>query len=89
MGRVDNRNLSGIEVRIMPFDTDRHKGAHLHAYCSGQKATIAIETGEVLDGTIHPAKMRILSKWMKKHKEALLKNWELAKSGKPTFRIKD
>lgn len=87
MGRVDNRNLGGIEVRIIPFDTDRHQVAHLHAFYSGQKITIAIETGEVLDGKMHSAKMRVLSKWIAEHKEALLENWELARAGKPTFVI--
>ena len=78
----------GILVSIFYGDDDHHHTPHVHARYQGRKASVAIEDGRVLAGDLPPTKLRMLRVWMDIHREELLADWELSKSGDEPFRIR-
>jgi Domain of unknown function (DUF4160) len=48
----------------------------------------AIEDGEVLQGDLPRAKMKLVQAWLEIHREDIWANWKLAVNGHPTHRIK-
>ena len=78
----------GILVSIFYGDDDNHHTPHVHARYQGSKASVAIEDGSVLAGELPPAKLRMLRVWMDIHREELLADWEVAKTGDQPFRIR-
>ena len=60
---------------------------HIHAEYAEHEASIAIEDGSVLGGSLPPGKMKLVQAWIEIHKEDLLANWKLAVDGEPVFKI--
>ncbi len=56
-----------------------HPPAHFHAYYQGHEALFAIDTGEIIAGTMPPGARRVIQAWTLKHKAELLENWERSK----------
>ena len=77
----------GIVVMIYYEDTGRHHKPHIHVRYQGEKASIAIENGEVLAGDFPPKQLRLVVAWIEIHKDELMADWELAQSGEEPFRI--
>lgn len=77
----------GILVAIMFEDNDRHNLPHIHVRPSGQKASIAIEDGSVLAGSIPLKQLKMVQAWIEIHKDELFADWELALAGEQPFRI--
>ena len=50
-------------------------------------ASIAIDDGTVLSGSLPPAKMKLIQAWIEIHREDLMADWRLAVSGEPVFKI--
>ncbi len=48
---------------------------------------VAIPDGEVLDGEIPKAQMKLLQAWIELHKDELLADWQLAVSGELPYKI--
>ena len=76
----------GIIVRMYMEKLGRHNMPHLHAEYSGEEVVVALN-GEVLEGSIPAAKMKLLEAWMEIHKDDLAANWQLLSSGEQHFRI--
>ena len=77
----------GILVAILFEDNDRHNLPHIPVRYSGEKASIAIEDGQVLAGGIPPKQLKMVQAWIEIHKDELFADWELAVSGEQPFRI--
>ncbi len=77
----------GILVTIMFEDNDRHNLPHIHVRYSGAKASIAIEDGRILAGSIPPKQLKMVQAWIEIHKDELYADWELAVAGEQPFRI--
>jgi hypothetical protein len=77
----------GILVAMMFEDNERHNLAHVHVRYSGHKASISIEDGNVLAGSIPPKQLKMVQAWIEIHKDELFVNWELALAGEQPFRI--
>ena len=77
----------GIIISIFFGEASRHHLPHIHARYSGKKASIAIETGEILAGDLPAKQLKLVQAWIEIHKEELFANWELAMSGEEPFRI--
>jgi hypothetical protein len=76
----------GIIVRMYKENSGKHHKPHIHAEFSGDEVVVTID-GEVLEGSIPSAKMKLLEAWMVIHKEDLQADWELLSKGEQTFRI--
>jgi hypothetical protein len=78
----------GIIIQMFFNDTDRHHLPHIHAEYQGDFAVFAIETGEILAGSIQKSKIKLVDAWIEIHREELMANWKLAENGQKVFKIK-
>lgn len=51
------------------------------------KASIAIEDGSVLAGSLPLRQLKLVTAWVELHRDELLADWELALNGEEPFRI--
>ena len=77
----------GILVLMFFRDNERHHTPHIHARYQGSEASISIETGEILQGSLPPKQLKMIQVWIDIHKEELMLDWELAVNGDAPFRI--
>ena len=66
---------------------DEHNPPHFHARYGGEQVAIRIEDFRVLEGFLPPRALGLVMEWVAIHKDELLKIWELAREGKPLFKI--
>ena len=78
----------GILILMYFYDNKKHSlHPHIHAEYGEQVASIAIDDGEVLSGSLPTSKMKLVQAWIEIHKEDLMADWKLAVAGEPVFRI--
>jgi len=77
----------GILILMYFYDNKKHARPHIHAEYGDQVASIAIDDGEVLIGSLQPSKMKLVQAWIEIHREDLMADWKLAVAGEPIFRI--
>ena len=77
----------GIIIRMYSEKGGRHHLPHLHAECGDEEAVVALETGEILEGSIPKNKMKLVAAWMEIHKDELMENWNLLYNGEEFFKI--
>lgn len=65
----------GIVIRMYFSD---HAPPHFHAVYSGDEAVVAIETGEVIRGSLPERALRLVREWASMHTDELMADWELA-----------
>lgn len=78
----------GIIIRMFFRDTDQHHMPHIHAEYQGDVAVFAIETGELLAGSMQKSKIKLVDAWIEIHREELMADWKLASNGQNVFKIK-
>ncbi|GMO59312.1 MAG: hypothetical protein Ta2A_05150 [Treponemataceae bacterium] len=76
----------GIIVRMHREIGERHHKAHIHAEYSGDEVAIALD-GEIIEGGLPKAKMKLLEAWMEIHHEDLKADWDLLSGGEQFFKI--
>jgi hypothetical protein len=64
-----------------------HGVPHFHALYAGKDASIAIETLDVLAGSLPDRALRLVLEWAALHRAALEENWQRARDGLPLERI--
>ena len=77
----------GIIVSMYFLDNRRHKQPHVHVKYQDQEAVVSVPEGDLLEGRIPPAKMRLVLAWIEIHKDELMADWDLAASGQHPFKI--
>jgi len=77
----------GITVSMYFLDNRRHHRPHIHARYQNDEVVVAIDDGEILEGTLPPGKLRILSAWIEIHKDELVANWQLAVTGQQPLKV--
>jgi len=77
----------GIIVSLFFMDNRRHKRPHLHVRYQEEEAVVSIPEGELLEGGLPEAKMRLVLAWIEIHRDELMADWELAVSGQPPYKI--
>jgi hypothetical protein len=77
----------GIIVYIYFVDKKRHKSPHIHAKYQEYEASVGIPDGNILEGKLPVAKMKLLQAWMEIHKDELLAAWQLAATGEQPPKI--
>ncbi len=75
----------GCQMYFM--DNKQHHKPHIHARYQNSEVIVAIPDGEILEGSIPNAKMKLLSAWIEIHQDELMANWELAISGQQPYKI--
>jgi desulfoferrodoxin (superoxide reductase-like protein) len=77
----------GIIVYMYFMDNKQHKLPHIHVKYQDDEVIVEVPSGEVLEGSIPNAKMKLLAAWIELHKDELLADWELAVSGQQPYKI--
>ncbi len=77
----------GILILMYFYDHKKHACPHIHAEYGDFVASIAIEDGEILSGSLPASKMKLVQAWIEIHKEDLMADWKLAVAGEPVFKI--
>ncbi len=55
-----------------------HGIPHFHAFYGEYRASISIQSLEILGGYLPPRAIRLINQWALLHREELLENWDLA-----------
>lgn len=71
----------GITIYMYFIDNKKHKKPHIHAQYQNKEAVVSIPDGRVLDGSLPPAKLKLVLAWVEIHKEDLFADWQLAVKG--------
>ena len=77
----------GIIILMYFYGNKNHNTPHIHAEYAEYEASIAIETGEVLSGSLPAKKLKLVQAWIEIHKDELLADWKLAVAGEPVYKI--
>lgn len=77
----------GVIVLMYYFDNRQHQLPHIHVKCGDEEAVITIPGGEILEGSIRTAKMKLVQAWIEIHQDELMANWELAINGQAVAKI--
>lgn len=73
----------GIIIAMFAKD---HVPPHFHAKYGEFKATIDINTGELLDGNLLRRAIRLVQDWAELHKEELIENWVESQKNNPDIK---
>jgi len=76
----------GIIIR-MYMGKKEHNPPHIHAIYQDSSAEFLIADGQLLSGDLPIRQGKLVEAWIELHREELLADWELAKSGEVPFRI--
>jgi hypothetical protein len=63
----------GIIIQMFWRD---HNPPHVHATYQGMEALFAIGDGKIMRGSLPPGAVRMVSRWIVRHRMALMENWE-------------
>lgn len=77
----------GILVTLLFEGGDRHHLPHFHVRYQDDKASIAIEDGRILAGSLPHKQLKLVQAWVELHRDELFADWELAANGEEPFRI--
>jgi hypothetical protein len=64
-----------------------HAPPHFHAKYGGDQASIRIDNGEILEGSLTPRAIRLVEEWRVLHQSELLDDWQRAQARQPLNRI--
>lgn len=64
-----------------------HPPPHVHVLYQGYEALIAIESAQVIAGSLPPAALRIVRPWIEHRRAELLANWDRGRRGEPFERV--
>ena len=77
----------GVIVSLYFQDDRRHHRPHVHARYQDDEAVFAIPEGDLLEGSVPPAKMKLVLAWIEIHRDELMADWHLAINGQQPFKI--
>jgi hypothetical protein len=76
----------GIIIR-MYFAPDEHNPPHFHVYYNEFKATIQLDTLEIMQGSLPRKQLRLVQAWAELHLDELKANWQIAMNGENPYKI--
>jgi hypothetical protein len=75
--------LSAFYGIVIAMYYREHGRPHFHAVYAEHEATIAIDTLEVLAGSVPDRALRLVREWAELHRENLESNWRRAREFQP------
>ena len=64
-----------------------HYRPHFHAYYQDAVAVYAVDTIELIGGSLPRRQQRLVEAWAELHQDELLANWERLQGGRPPVRV--
>jgi hypothetical protein len=90
-GRFERRSqmprISSFYGMVIGMFYREHGVPHFHVRSAEFRASIAIETLEVLEGKLPARALRLIREWVELHREELLANWQKARTKQPLKEI--
>ncbi len=77
----------GVIVSMYFLDTRQHHVPHIHVRYQDAEAVFSIAPGDLLAGSIPPAKAKLVLAWIEIHRDELMADWDLAAAGQQLFKI--
>ena len=77
----------GIIIYMYFMDNKQHNLPHIHVKYQEHEVVVSIHDGDIIEGSIPSAKMKMLQAWIEIHKDELIADWELAVSGEQPYKI--
>jgi hypothetical protein len=77
----------GIIIMMFHFDDKKHHTPHIHAQFGEHEAIISIDEGDILEGDLPKAKMKLVQAWVEIHRDELKADWRLAVTGQQPFKV--
>ena len=71
----------GILIRMYFFDVDQHHLPHIHVQYQDAHAQFAIESGDLLAGSMPRSQLRMVQAWIELHQDELMAAWDMAVKG--------
>jgi hypothetical protein len=75
--------ISSFYGIVIAMYYDEHGRPHFHAHYAERKASIAIDTLEVLGGSLPRRALGFVREWAEQHRDELDANWERARDEEP------
>ena len=70
--------LSAFYGIVIAMYHREHGVPHFHAIYAGRRASIAIDTLEILGGSLPDRALRLIREWAELHRDELAANWQRA-----------
>lgn len=70
----------GISIYLYYRD---HAPPHFHAIYAEHEAEIDIASSQIVEGHLPRRAQALVEEWTRSHRDELMDNWDLARSGKP------
>lgn len=77
----------GIVIRLYLLDNRHHNRPHIHARYAEFEASISIDDGEILAGSLSRKQLRLVQAWIELRRDELIVDWDLAVSGEKPYKI--
>ncbi len=77
----------GIIVRMFVEPAGPHHRPHFHAYYQDEVGIIAIDTIELIAGSLPRTQVRLVEAWAEIHQRELLEDWNRLQAGQPPVKI--
>jgi uncharacterized protein DUF4160 len=79
--------ISSFHGIVIAMYYEEHGRPHFHARYAEHDVSIAVDTLEVLQGSIPPRKLALVREWAALHRDELQANWNRARSEQPLIAI--
>ena len=77
----------GVIILMYYFDNRKHHQPHIHVQYSDEEAVISIPEGNLMEGSLRSAKLKLVQAWIEIHQDELMADWELAVNGRQVLKI--
>jgi len=77
----------GIIIRMFAEPAEPHHRAHFHAYYQDDVGIFAIDTIELIGGSLRQQQRRLVEAWAEIHQSELLASWDRLQAGWPPGKI--
>ena len=77
----------GIIIRMYAEPGAAHHRPHLHAYYQEDVAVYAIDTIELIGGSLPQRQRRLVEAWSELRQDELLANWDRLQAGHPPVKV--
>lgn len=83
VGHIEFLLLKKEQIKLKMYQEKGHGRPHFHVDYGPENhaASYAIDTGERLEGTLHPKYDKAIGPWVERNRHALLKTWGALQSG--------
>ena len=76
----------GMIIR-MYYAPGEHPPPHFYAYYNEYRASVDIQTCEIIEGELPRKQTKLVLAWAELHQEKLAANWQLVMNGEEPFKI--